>query len=51
MKFPQSGAGQAYQLAFLGDDAGADIIQEDLHADRSETRYDAARVLLNLKSK
>ena len=25
--------------------------QEDLHANRSETRYDAARVLLNLKSK
>lgn len=50
-EIPAVRRGAAYQLAFLGDDAGADIIQEDLHANRSETRYDAARVLLNLKSK
>lgn len=50
-EIPAVRRGAAYQLAFLGDDAGVDIIQEDLHANHSETRYDAARVLLNLKSK
>lgn len=50
-EIPAVRRGAAYQLAFLGDNAGADIIQEDLHANRSEIRYDAARVLLNLKSK
>ena len=50
-EIPAVRRGAAYQLAFLGDDAGVDIIQKDLHANHSETRYDAARVLLNLKSK
>ncbi len=50
-EIPAVRRGAAYQLAFLGDAAGADIIQEDLHANRSDTRYYAARVLLNIKSK
>lgn len=43
--------GAAYQLAYFNNDAGIHIIQNDLYANDSTTRYIAGRVLLKLKSK
>lgn len=39
----------AYQLAYLGDKTGIHLIQQDLHANESETRLHARNTLTNLK--
>ena len=42
--------GAAYELAYLGDKSGVHLIEQDLHANKKDTRMHARSTLLKLQS-